>query len=319
MPETTLLTVPPCAPLGRTERIARLWADQASRWGRGERVLVEDYLADDPDLAADAMAVLELIYVEVRLRQAHGEALLPREYLRRFPGQADDLCRQLALGQAAAAVIPSLAPPAGELPTLADLPADLVRLVEAACTRFEQDWAARRRPALEDYLGPAPAASRGVLLAELLRIELAYRRRAGETPRAADYRGWLPGDASGRCRLRHGRKFSFVLQLEEHVAGPGGRPHLRIGSSVLTPARGARGGTILWRISARPARSRPHGRGRCAGGAARPPPWPRCGIAAAAGGPAWPRTAAPSAPPAAPATLARPRRRDLAFPLQAEG
>jgi serine/threonine protein kinase/formylglycine-generating enzyme required for sulfatase activity len=86
--------------------------------------------------------------------------------------------------------------PGPGLPTPADLPHDLVRRVEAACRRFEEEWPAGRRPALEDYLGQVPAAARGVLLAELLRVEVAYRRRAGEVPLAAEYQARLPGDSA---------------------------------------------------------------------------------------------------------------------------
>jgi hypothetical protein len=74
------------------------------------------------------------------------------------------------------------------LPSLGDLPADLVLQVQAACTAFEEEWAAGRRPALEDFLSRAEPPARGVLAAELLRIELAYRRKAGEIPSTADYR-----------------------------------------------------------------------------------------------------------------------------------
>ncbi len=65
--------------------LARLCADQRERWGRGERVLVEEYLRADPGLGADADAVLELIAGEVRAREGAGEAATVEEYQRRFP------------------------------------------------------------------------------------------------------------------------------------------------------------------------------------------------------------------------------------------
>jgi tRNA A-37 threonylcarbamoyl transferase component Bud32 len=81
------------------------------------------------------------------------------------------------------------------LPTLGDLPALLVRQVELICTRFEQNWAHGQRPAIEEHLLEASNETRGVLLAELLRLDVTYRRRAGEVPQAAEYQQRLPEDA----------------------------------------------------------------------------------------------------------------------------
>jgi tetratricopeptide (TPR) repeat protein len=65
--------------------IGDLLADQQARWHRGERWLVEAYLARHPGLAANAEAVLDLIGNEVLLRREQGEAARLDEYLRRFP------------------------------------------------------------------------------------------------------------------------------------------------------------------------------------------------------------------------------------------
>jgi hypothetical protein len=130
MPEPSLPTVLPCTPLGRPERLVLLRADQSLRWARGERILAETYLEAHPDLAADAAAALDLIFAEVLLRLQHGEPAAEEEYLGRFPAYAEGLRRQFALHRALAAGTLSLAPPAASLPTLADLPADLVRPVE---------------------------------------------------------------------------------------------------------------------------------------------------------------------------------------------
>jgi tRNA A-37 threonylcarbamoyl transferase component Bud32 len=64
---------------------------------------------------------------------------------------------------------------------------ELVRRLEMICSRFEEAWAAGRRPVLEEYLQQVPVAARQVLLADLLRIELEYRRQAGETLPVVDY------------------------------------------------------------------------------------------------------------------------------------
>jgi serine/threonine-protein kinase len=60
------------------------------------------------------------------------------------------------------------------------------RQIDALCDRFESAWRSGGRPRAEDFLGDHPAAS--ALLAELLGLELYYRRRAGEAPDEAEYR-----------------------------------------------------------------------------------------------------------------------------------
>jgi WD40 repeat protein len=71
--------------------------------------------------------------------------------------------------------------PAGRLPA-----AGALRL-EEACARFEAAWLAGGRPRLEDYLGPADGPEYAALLRELVGLDAHYRRRAGESPRPADY------------------------------------------------------------------------------------------------------------------------------------
>jgi SAM-dependent methyltransferase len=83
------------------------------------------------------------------------------------------------------------------LPSRGDLSAPEARRVKQGCGRFEaawRDWQARPRPALEGCLGGVAGPLRAVLLAELLRLELAYRRRAGEGPALAEYLARFPED-----------------------------------------------------------------------------------------------------------------------------
>jgi predicted Ser/Thr protein kinase len=82
------------------------------------------------------------------------------------------------------------------LPTLSDLPPLVVRRLELICTRFEQGWARGHRPAIEEHLPQVPEEARGVLLTELLRVELGYRLRAGEVPRSAEYRERFPKETA---------------------------------------------------------------------------------------------------------------------------
>jgi serine/threonine-protein kinase len=66
------------------------------------------------------------------------------------------------------------------------------RQVDQVCDRFEAACQAGQRPRIEDYLGEAVEPERSVLLAELFKVEVAYRQRAGENPRPDDYRQRFP-------------------------------------------------------------------------------------------------------------------------------
>src|SRR5262249_53780015 len=88
---------------------------------------------------------------------------------------------------------------------LESLPLPLVLQLEQACGRFEDAWQATgggsTGPRIEDYLAPAPgrecpAPAEGAdlpdrlhqaLLPELVRIDIDYRRRAGQAPEAEEY------------------------------------------------------------------------------------------------------------------------------------
>ena len=93
------------------------------------------------------------------------------------------------------------------LPSIEDLATADALLVEQRCSRFETDWKAWRqgpRPSLEAELAGVPQAAHDVLLCELLRTELTYRRRHGETPTLAPRRAWVgPNDlVTSRASIR---------------------------------------------------------------------------------------------------------------------
>src|SRR4051812_10957109 len=58
-------------PLAR--RLRHVQEELAQRWRRADRVLIECYLRDFPELRADDRAVLTLIVAEARLRLQRGE------------------------------------------------------------------------------------------------------------------------------------------------------------------------------------------------------------------------------------------------------
>ncbi len=62
-----------------------LLTDQRQRWQQGQRILVEEYLRDQPALGADPGTILDLLYHEILLREEQGETPHLEEYVRRFP------------------------------------------------------------------------------------------------------------------------------------------------------------------------------------------------------------------------------------------
>ena len=95
--------------------------------------------------------------------------------------------------------------------------ASIAGVVDAACDRFEAAWKAAaggaESPRIEAFLQESPEEAREPLFAQLLHLDLAYRRRAGERPDPADYLARFPGQA-GWVR------FVFVLENQlENTAG----------------------------------------------------------------------------------------------------
>ena len=68
--------------------------------------------------------------------------------------------------------------------------------IDRLCLQFEDEWLAGARPVLEPYLRQMPPPSRGVLLRELLLLELDYRRSLREHPRLDDYLARFPRSAA---------------------------------------------------------------------------------------------------------------------------
>jgi serine/threonine protein kinase len=77
-------------------------------------------------------------------------------------------------------------------PIAVELPPESVRVIDPICDAFELAWKQGRRPAIEEYLGSATDAVRGLLLAELIRTELEWRYRLGEEPVPEEYRTRFP-------------------------------------------------------------------------------------------------------------------------------
>jgi serine/threonine protein kinase/Tfp pilus assembly protein PilF len=79
------------------DQVTFMCLDQRRHWHRGERMLVEEYLAKQPEPLADPDAILDLIYNEIVLREAAGETPQVEEYLTRFPQFRTELQRQFEI------------------------------------------------------------------------------------------------------------------------------------------------------------------------------------------------------------------------------
>jgi WD40 repeat protein/serine/threonine protein kinase len=73
-----------------------------------------------------------------------------------------------------------------------DLPPTQVQHLDQVCDRFEAAWKAGQRPRIEDHLDGAPEPARADLVRELIRVEVYYRRVAGEAPQVGDYQERFP-------------------------------------------------------------------------------------------------------------------------------
>jgi serine/threonine protein kinase len=101
----------------------RLCSDLVERWHRGERVPVEAYLRQHPDLESSEIA-FELILTEVVLRHEQGEMVPLEEYLWRFPHFEERLRRHFTLHAGLAAAARSMAPEAPVSPPAVPFAAD---------------------------------------------------------------------------------------------------------------------------------------------------------------------------------------------------
>src|SRR5262249_22650951 len=71
----------------------------------------------------------------------------------------------------------------------------LKRRVDDLCLSFERARKAGQHPRIDDYLATAPESERGLLFRELLTLELAYRRRGGESVAVDEYQQRFPEHA----------------------------------------------------------------------------------------------------------------------------
>ena len=106
---------------------------------------------------------------------------------------------------------------------------------DRACDAFEAEWRAGSNPRLEAF---CPGGADPDLVAELLCIEVAYRRRRGEEPRAADYATRFPAlDPAWLAELLPGSPLPPAARCphcHQPMTAPSG-----VGSTVCCPHCGS--------------------------------------------------------------------------------
>ncbi len=76
------------------------------------------------------------------------------------------------------------------------LPIAALERIDDLCAEFEQKWQSNEPPSIESLLaGEVAPIERDALLAELIVLEVDYRRRRGETPTEQEYLDRFPEDA----------------------------------------------------------------------------------------------------------------------------
>lgn len=65
-------------------------------------------------------------------------------------------------------------------------------LIDSICADFRKQWKASKRPRIEDFLLKVPENAREQLFRNLLSIDIRYRERGGDKPKADDYLEQLP-------------------------------------------------------------------------------------------------------------------------------
>ncbi len=117
------------------------------------------------------------------------------------------------------------------------------------CRRFEAEWRAGKPPLIEKLLEEAPEIDQGILLRNLLALDIQLRRRGGTTPLPADYQARFPGQDEFIASLFHGNGDSdSTVSLVARTSGVGissGDSTQRAAASITISIMGTTGGTTI--------------------------------------------------------------------------
>lgn len=76
------------------------------------------------------------------------------------------------------------------------IPIEALERIDDLCAEFERKWQANQAPSIESLLsGEVASIQRDALLAELIVLDVDYRRRGGQTPTKQEYLDRFPEDA----------------------------------------------------------------------------------------------------------------------------
>ena len=94
------------------------------------------------------------------------------------------------------------------------LPIAALERIDDLCADFERQWRTNEPPSIESVLGgEVSPIERDVLLAELIVLDIDYRRRRGETPTEQEYVDRFPQDAEIiQDALKEGDKRSAAFE-----------------------------------------------------------------------------------------------------------
>jgi hypothetical protein len=171
---------------GSPSRLA--WIDHLcdafeAAWQEGHRPPLDAYLAAAAEPERPQL-LEELLKLELEYRLRNNEPIDAEDYRRRFP-----IYREV-IEAALATTVPFVAQE-GSSAAKPRLQTSLAEGMDTVCDRFEAAWKSAastgQRPRIEDYLPEMPEAQHAILLRELIAVDLAYRRRAGENPVPEDY------------------------------------------------------------------------------------------------------------------------------------
>jgi eukaryotic-like serine/threonine-protein kinase len=105
--------------------------------------------------------------------------------------------------------------------------------IDGVADQFETAWQRQPRPNVADFLGTATGATRSALLAELVKIDLAYRWQTGERPRLEDYLAAFPELAPGGALPDH--LVLHARQVQERFTERAGLRCPQCGNSITVP------------------------------------------------------------------------------------
>ena len=101
------------------------------------------------------------------------------------------------------------------------IPIEALERIDDLCADFEKQWQANNPPSIESTIaGESEELQRGALLAELIVLDVDYRRRRGDTPAEQEYLDRFPADAENIRVAFHetGRQKAFEPPTTHQLA-----------------------------------------------------------------------------------------------------